>query len=177
MFDYFNEKWYYDGELGAIYSKESTTFKVWSPMSSKIVLRIYENGTPVSVNSTLGSDVLYKEEEMVFGEKGVFESTLENIWAATNTLATDPSSLTYRLAFQESIVAFLSETETAINKLDSLQEEINQEIGNTVHNVRQAYKGKGKTKLTQEMIDKLKLPINNKKSEKIKGFLNKKPIK
>lgn len=31
--------------------------------------------------------------------------------------------------------------------------------------------------INKEMIDKLKLPINNKKSEKIKGFLNKKPIK
>ena len=66
------------------------------------------------------------------GQKGVFESTLENIWAAANTLATDSSSLTYRMAFQESIVAFINETETVMNKLDSLQEEINVEIGHVV---------------------------------------------
>lgn len=68
-------------------------------------------------------------------QKGVFESTLEEIWAASNTLATDTSSLTYRLAFQESIIAFLNETETVMTKLDSLQEEINVEIGNVVNKI------------------------------------------
>ena len=27
----FNDKYYYDGELGAIYNKEETIFRVWSP--------------------------------------------------------------------------------------------------------------------------------------------------
>lgn len=71
------------------------------------------------------------------GQKGVFESTLENIWSAANTLATDTSSLTYRMAFQESIIAFLNETETVMNKLDSLQEEINVDISNTVNKINE----------------------------------------
>lgn len=69
--DSFGEKYNYDGELGAIYTNEKTTFKVWSPVSSKIVLRIYDNGTPKSVNEELGNDN-YKEYQMVKGEKGVF---------------------------------------------------------------------------------------------------------
>lgn len=68
-------------------------------------------------------------------QKGVFEAALENIWSAANTLATDPSSLTYRMSFQESIISFLTETETVMDKLDSLQEEINVEIGNVVNKI------------------------------------------
>lgn len=68
-------------------------------------------------------------------QKGVFDSTIDNIWKAANNLATDTSSLTYRLAFQESIIAFVNETETAMNKLDSLQEEINNEIGTVVNKI------------------------------------------
>ena len=71
----FESEYNYDGELGAIYSHESTTFKVWSPVSKSIKLRIYDNGTPVSVNSEIGSD-LYTEYEMTKGEKGVFSYTL-----------------------------------------------------------------------------------------------------
>ena len=67
----FNNEFYYDGELGAIYSETSTTFKVWSPVSSKIVLRLYDNGTPTRVSREKGNDE-YTEYEMIKGEKGVF---------------------------------------------------------------------------------------------------------
>ena len=71
----FNANFTYDGELGAIYTSEKTTFKVWSPISSSIKLRIYENGTPVSVDATKGSDE-FTEHEMIKGEKGVFEAVV-----------------------------------------------------------------------------------------------------
>ena len=71
----FDEKYNYDGELGAIYSAASTTFKVWSPVSQEIKLRLYDNGTPKKVNETKGSDV-YAEYPMVKGEKGVFSVTV-----------------------------------------------------------------------------------------------------
>ena len=70
--DAFNELYYYDGELGALYSKNATTFRVWSPVSTKIVLRVYENGTPTSVSKEKGSDAC-EEYEMTKGDKGVFE--------------------------------------------------------------------------------------------------------
>ncbi len=66
----FDEKYTYDKELGAIYDKQGTTFKVWSPVSSKIELRIYESGTPKSLSSN-GSDE-YKSYEMIKEDKGVF---------------------------------------------------------------------------------------------------------
>ena len=73
----FNDAFYYDGELGAIYEPSATTFKVWSPVSSKIVLKVYDNGTPLHVSASLGSDTVAREVEMTKGEKGVFETTID----------------------------------------------------------------------------------------------------
>ena len=71
----FDEAYYYNGELGALYTNEKTTFNVWSPLSTRIILRIYNSGTPKSVDSLNGDDS-YNEYEMVKGEKGVFEYEL-----------------------------------------------------------------------------------------------------
>lgn len=60
----------YDGELGAIYTNSKTTFKVWSPVSSAITLRIYN-----SPSHTLGDDN-HTDYPMVKGEKGVFSYEL-----------------------------------------------------------------------------------------------------
>lgn len=72
----FENAYNYDGELGAIYTKEKTTFKVWSPVSSAITLNIYDNGTPTSVDKVKGSDQK-SEYKMTLGDKGVWEYTLE----------------------------------------------------------------------------------------------------
>lgn len=65
--DEFNKLYYYDGELGAIYSAEQTEFKVWSPISSSIVLNIYEKGN--------GGETI-ETHEMTRGDKGIFSVTL-----------------------------------------------------------------------------------------------------
>lgn len=67
----FDAKYNYDGDLGAIYSHEKTTFKVWSPVSQRIDLRVYDNGTPVSVDYVKGNDA-YIEYKMEKDAKGVF---------------------------------------------------------------------------------------------------------
>ena len=72
----FNDTYYYDGELGAIYNPTGTTFRVWSPVSSKIELMLYTTGTPKSVSSSLGDDVPLEVKEMTKGEKGVFETQI-----------------------------------------------------------------------------------------------------
>ena len=73
--DEFKSLYTYTGDLGAIYSKTSTTFRVWTPLSTKMVLRIYDNGTPKSVDSTKGSDS-YTEYEMVRGVNGTWETNV-----------------------------------------------------------------------------------------------------
>ena len=69
----FDAEFTYSGnDLGATYTSTKTTFKVWSPVSSAIKLRIYESGTPKSVDATKGNDDILKEVAMEKGEKGVW---------------------------------------------------------------------------------------------------------
>ena len=72
----FDSEYYYDGELGAVWTAEGTEFKVWSPVADSIALRIYDNGTPVSVSAEKGSDG-FSEYAMTKGEKGVWSYRLE----------------------------------------------------------------------------------------------------
>lgn len=68
----FGELYNYLGDdLGANYTKESTTIKVWAPFS-KIKLNIYNTGTPKGLG---GSDE-HTSYDMVKGEKGVHSYTL-----------------------------------------------------------------------------------------------------
>lgn len=80
--DEFIKAFTYDKELGAIYTREATNFRVWSPISTEIKLRIYETGTPAKIllngswtTFNYGSDV-YQEYSMVRTEKGTWEYTL-----------------------------------------------------------------------------------------------------
>jgi len=79
----FEEAYTYDGDLGAIYTSEETTFRVWSPVSKSIKLRIYETGTPLSINvggkdiALEGGSNTYTEYNMTQGVKGTWEYTLK----------------------------------------------------------------------------------------------------
>ncbi len=65
----FGAMYNYDGDdLGAVYTQNSTTFKVWSPVSQSITLNLYAEG---SGDCSLGY------HEMVLGEKGVWSVTVE----------------------------------------------------------------------------------------------------
>ena len=72
----FEEQYCYDGELGALYTKDATLFKVWSPISKSIKLRVYNVGTPVNVDKNRGDDK-YTEYDMILGEKGVWSYEVE----------------------------------------------------------------------------------------------------
>lgn len=66
----FAKAFHYSGDdLGAVYTANKTTFKVWSPLSNSIILNVYESGTPSSIEGGSDEKVTY---EMVKGEKGVF---------------------------------------------------------------------------------------------------------
>ena len=75
----FADAYTYNGELGAIYEPSKTTFRVWSPISSEIKVRVYETGTPASatingkkVTFKNGSDQ-YQEVAMNSIENGAWE--------------------------------------------------------------------------------------------------------
>ena len=65
--DYFAENYHYDGtDLGSVIDGENTTFKVWAPTASKVVLNLFESGHEGEA---------YKSVEMVKGDKGVWSHT------------------------------------------------------------------------------------------------------
>ncbi len=65
--DYFAENYHYDGnDLGSVINGDSTTFKVWAPTASKVVLDLYSDGH---------GDTLIKSVDMVRGDKGVWSYT------------------------------------------------------------------------------------------------------
>lgn len=66
---YFADNFHYDGDdLGAVIDGDNTTFKVWAPTASKVVLNLFTAGNGVSA---------YKNVEMVKGDKGVWSHTEE----------------------------------------------------------------------------------------------------
>ncbi len=72
----FEKMYEYNGELGAIYTKKATTFKVWSPVSSSIILRLYNKGTPRYILGKKGIDKPFREIPMAKDEHGVFSTTV-----------------------------------------------------------------------------------------------------
>jgi len=65
--EYFAANYHYDGDdLGAIIRGDTTTFKVWAPTASKVVLNLFDAGD--------GKDA-YKSVEMTKGDKGVWSHT------------------------------------------------------------------------------------------------------
>ena len=63
----FQEAYNYDGDdLGAIINGDNTTFKVWAPTASKVVLNLFESGH---------QGTAYEQVDMVKGEKGVWSHT------------------------------------------------------------------------------------------------------
>ena len=65
--EYFIENYTYDGDdLGAIINGDNTTFKVWAPTASKVVLNLFESGHEGEA---------YKSVDMVKGDKGVWSYT------------------------------------------------------------------------------------------------------
>ncbi|MBO6286245.1 MAG: type I pullulanase [Bacilli bacterium] len=76
----FNNLYYYEGDdLGVTYTASASTFKVWSPVSKAITLKIYDTGTPADLGADghPGSDTPAKTVEMTKGEKGVFSARVE----------------------------------------------------------------------------------------------------
>lgn len=69
--DEFEAEYTYEGkDLGAVWSKEKTNFKVWAPTADKVQVNLYESGTE-------GTDDLIETLEMTKGDKGVWAAEKE----------------------------------------------------------------------------------------------------
>ncbi len=68
----FESVYAYDGELGALYTPNRTTFRVWSPFANGISVNLYSTGSDVEEGAVdLGSHSMTK------GEKGVWEVVVD----------------------------------------------------------------------------------------------------
>lgn len=74
---YFNEKYTYNGELGAIYSKDKTTFRLWAPLCSSVELRVYNSGTPLAIDKELGDDSILFSIPMNYIDRGVWSAVID----------------------------------------------------------------------------------------------------
>lgn len=74
---YFNEKYTYNGELGAIYSKDKTTFNLWAPICSSVELRVYNSGTPLAIDKELGDDSILFSIPMSYIDRGVWSAVID----------------------------------------------------------------------------------------------------
>ena len=63
----FEKLFFYNGSLGVNYSKDSSEFKIWAPLASKVFLLLYGKE---------GKDLKHKEYEIIkmnSGQNGIFE--------------------------------------------------------------------------------------------------------
>ena len=72
----FNEAYGFDGELGAIYTKTQTTFRLWAPISDEVSLNLYEKGHTASqldYDGVAGVNLPLITYTMTYTTKGVWE--------------------------------------------------------------------------------------------------------
>ncbi len=108
--------YHYDGDdLGSYIHGTATTFKVWAPTASKVVLNLYTKGNGVDA---------YDNVEMTRGEKGVWEYTAEGVGHGTyytytvttsvgTQIATDPYGKAAGVNGDRTMVVDLDKTDPA----------------------------------------------------------------
>ncbi|MBR1581554.1 MAG: type I pullulanase [Bacilli bacterium] len=111
FFKDFDELYYYEGnDLGANYTKEKTTFKIWAPLASKVVLMYKKN-----------HDDFFKTFKMNREEKGVYSLTVEGDLdgylyrymvtnSGTTNIVTDPYGISSDANSKSSVVIDLNKT-------------------------------------------------------------------
>jgi pullulanase len=78
--DRFNELYYYDGQLGMIYTPQATTFRLWAPVTTTAELVLYTAGHTSSQTDNQGNpgvDEPYQRLTMESIGQGVFEVIVE----------------------------------------------------------------------------------------------------
>ena len=73
---YLDEKYAYDGTLGAQYSPEETVFRLWSPAASKAYVNLYKSGNPSTKKYKILPMQLIKDKVWV----AVYKGDLKNMY-------------------------------------------------------------------------------------------------
>jgi pullulanase len=90
-----DEATYSGDDLGVTYSSSQSTFKAWAPTTSSLKLRIYESGTPTTLDDEIGDDT-FEEYDFSKGEQGVWTAVVSGnlhgkyyTYIATNSAGTN----------------------------------------------------------------------------------------
>lgn len=111
----FEDEYTYDGDdLGATWSKDSTTFRVWAPTSEKVMLNLYETGDPddkepkesIEMNADKNGTWVAKVDGDLNGTYYTYSSTIDG----STKEACDPYARTTGVNGQRAMVINLEET-------------------------------------------------------------------
>ena len=80
----FENAFTYDGQLGAIYSKDETTFRLWAPVSQAVAVNVYNQGHPQYNRQGQPSEETnpVSRHDMTRIENGVWEVKLSGDYAS-----------------------------------------------------------------------------------------------
>ena len=108
----FDEMFYYDkDDLGANYSKNQTTFKLWAPLASKVLL-VYEVNNQEFI------------EEMKYQEKGVFQTSItKDLKHALYYYKVTNNDITYDVCDPYSFSSTANSKRSAVIDLDEFSDE------------------------------------------------------
>lgn len=92
----FEEKYYYDGFLGLEYSKKESTFKIWSPLSEKVSLKLEKSDKSFAIlplkrgekgvfSITVKGDLLNKKYKFVISQNNIIKEINDPYGKATDT--------------------------------------------------------------------------------------------
>jgi secreted pullulanase len=105
-----DQEFAYDGELGAIYQKDKTTFKLWAPRASAVKLLLFAKGDDLEPNDT---------REMAKKDKGVWEVTInEDLagWFYQYQVVNDGETKTVLDPYAKSMAAFKNDNLDPVGK-------------------------------------------------------------
>ena len=68
QYDKYIDRMYYDGEMGAIYSKEKTTFRIFSPLASQVIVSIVYHDKPYICLPLFKNDATGVWENSILGD-------------------------------------------------------------------------------------------------------------
>lgn len=109
----FEKAYHFDGELGAIYSKESTVFRLWTPTAEKVTLNLFKKGDTVEAYQSLDmerKDQGVYEIEVPGDLHGVYYTyTVENLGVSQE--AVDPYARAVGVNGQRAMVVNLEDTD------------------------------------------------------------------
>lgn len=112
----FDRKYYYDGELGVIYSKNSTTFRIWAPLASRVTL-LYrdekENDYSSSNMKRLPSGVY---ETTVSGDLNLYRYIYEVVNNESLIRSSDPYAKASTMNGEESVVVNFDELQVDFHR-------------------------------------------------------------